>query len=431
MGIFDLFGKKKNEQESQEEQEKALELQKEKSREEARAAHAELEWPQIQRINPVNTKDATGEILEETVTSERKEEIGSMIYDEDLSPDTLRFLSGQELLFLLTAMEVFNKKAPLPEFEKNHRKVYNEVLSRIRDAEFLYVLYDQTTGFPFIDHGFANIYYEQELAEKAAALFNKQFRKLIARKIQVENKQENGGKAVGFFDYLYYVGIENLIIDNGGYRARFKRNEIVAAPGEWNMSDQPQMPTNPPLNFAMLDFLEEVRWPVKYEKRDEVLKAKEMRMLSLIRTSSFIVPMQHDGPAEALEDGRLKLTKDNKIRFLVMKTSDDKQFMLVYTDGFEFAKLAKTTKDWNAGVFRYQDILKFVQDKDGIRINPDGQGLVITKDRMMALEMMGQQADMMKKKNQVGKAAASSADGAVQQALNQAMAKMKADENKQ
>ena len=431
MGIFDLFGKKKNEQENPEEQEKALELQKQKNIEEARAAHAELEWPRIQRINPVNTKDAAGDTLEETVTLERKEEIGTMIYDEDLSPDTLRFLSGQELLFLLTAMEEFNKKAALPEFEKNHRKVYNEVLSRVRDAEFLYVLYDQTTGFPFIDHGFANIYYEQELAEKAAALFNKQFRKLMARKVPVENKQENGGKAVGFFDYLYYVGIENLIIDNGGYRARFKRSEIVAAPGEWNMGDQPQMPINPALNFAMLDFLEEVRWPVKYEKRDDVLKAKEMRMLALIRSGQFIVPMQHDGPAEALEDGRLKLTKDNKIRFLVMKTSDDKQFMPVYTDAFEFAKLAKSTQGWNAGVFRYQDILKFVQDKDGIRINPDGQGLVVTKDRMMALEMAGQQADMMKKKDQVGKAAASSADGAVQQALNQAMAKMREDESKQ
>jgi hypothetical protein len=188
------------------------------------------------------------------------------------------------------------------------------------------------------------------------------------------------------------------------------------------------MPINPGLNFAMLDFLEELRWPVKYEKRDEILKAKEMRMLSYIRAAQFIVPMQHDGPVEALEDGRLKLTKDNKIRFLVMKTADDKQFMPVFTDAFEFAKLAKTATGWNAGVFRYQDILKFVQDKDGIRINPDGQGLVLTKDRMMALEMAGQQAEMLHRKDQVGKAAASSADGAVQQALNQAMAKMKEED---
>ena len=41
----------------------------------------------------------------------------------------------------------------VPEFEKNHRKVYNELLSRIRDAKDLFVLYDMSTGYPFIDHG--------------------------------------------------------------------------------------------------------------------------------------------------------------------------------------------------------------------------------------------------------------------------------------
>ena len=428
MGIFNLFGNKKNESDSEEAKEKALELQKEQAIEEARKAHEELDWPVIQRLNPVNIKDAEGETIPETVSPERKDEIGVMIYDGDLSPDALKFLSGQELLFLFTALEIFNKKAPLPEYEANHRKIYNELLSRIRDAEYLYVLYDMTTGFPYIDHGYGNVYFEEELAKKAQELFNKQFRKLVARKILVEDKEHNS--KVGFFDYLYYVGIENLIVDNGAYRARFKRSEIVAAPGDWNQQEKQASPINPGLNFAMIDFLEELRWPVKYEKREDVLRAKEMRMLSFIRAAQFIVPMQHEGPAETLEDGRVKLTKDNRIRFLVMKTSDDKQFLPVYTDGFEFAKLAQS-KEWNAGVFRYQDIIRFAQDKDGIRINPEGQGIILTKDRMMALEAAGQQAEMLRRKEQAGMAAKASTEGAVQQALNQAMAQMKENEDKQ
>ncbi len=430
MGIFNLFGNKKNEAQSEEEQAKALELQKQKAKEEAKKAHEELDWPVIMRLNPVNTKDANGDVMEETVSPERKEEVGALIYEDELDSVTLGELTGQELLFLLTAMEMFNKKAPLEGFEKNHRKVYNEVLARIRDTEYLYVLYDQTTGYPFIDHGFASVYFEQELADKAAELFNKQFRKLTARKCLVDDKDNKTGKKIGFFDFLYYTGIENLIIDNGAYRARFKRNEIVAAPGEWGQGGVMSNPINPALNFSMLDFLEEARWPVKYEKRDEVLKAKEMRMLSFIRSGQFIVPMQHDGNAETMEDGRIKLTKETRIKFLVMKTQDDKQFLPVFTDGFEFAKLAEA-KEWNAGVFRYQDILKFVQDKEGIRINPNGQSIVLTKDRMMALEMAGQQADMFRMKNQMGQAAAASADGAVQQALNQAMAKMREENNNQ
>jgi hypothetical protein len=435
MGIFGLFGNKKNEAEAEQERQEALNAKKEEALEQVKEAHKELSWPVIGRINPVNIKDSEGAVMEETVAKERKEEVGQLIYEEDLPTDTLKFLSGQELLFLLTAMEQFNKKAPLPEFEKNHRKVYNEVLGRIRDAEHLFVLYDKNSGYPFIDHGFASVYFEEDICKKAAELFGKQFRNLVCTKCVLEDK-ENPNSRSGFFDFLYYQGIENLIIDNGAYRARFKRSEIVAAPGDWTNAGRPNSPINPPLNFAMLDFLEELKWPVNYEKRNDVLRAKEKKMVSLIRNSSFIVPVQHEGPAEMLSDGRIKLNKDSRIRFLVMKTQDDKQFLPVYTDGFEYAKLPKA-KEWNAGVFRYQDILRFIQDKDGIRINPEGQGLVMTKERIMAAELEVQKAvaakgaakapDLKVVPKPQPQNSGQSADAAVQQALNQAMAKMRED----
>ena len=428
MGIFSIFGNKKNGEASEQEAEQAQSLKKEKEKEEAIKAHEDLEWPVIGRINPVNTKDSEGEKVPETVPSERKDEIGAMIYEEEIDPESMNGLSGQELLFLLTALEVFNKKAPLPGFEKNHRLIYNEVLRRVRDAEFLYVLYDQSTGYPFIDQGFANVYFEQELAEKAAEIFNKQFRKLAARKCQIEDPNYKGGGKFGFFDYLYYIGIENLLVDNGGYRARFKRNEIVAAPGEWSGAERRPEPVNSALNFAMIDFLEELRWPVKYEKRDDILKAKEMRMLSLIRGAQLLVPTQHEGPTEVDENGRIKIGKDTKLKFMVVKTKDEKQFLPVYTDPFEFAKQG-VTKDWNAGVFRYQDVIRFVQDREGLVINPLGQSLVLTKDRIMALEVAGKQAEMMRAKNQAGQAASASANDAVSAAVSQAMAEMRKEDN--
>ena len=428
MGIFSIFGNKKNGEASEQEAEQAQSLKKANAKEEAIKAHEGLEWPVIGRINPVNTKESEGEKAEETVPSEKKDEIGAMIYEEELDPEYVKGLSGQELLFLLTALEVFNKKAALPGFEKNHRLIYNEVLGRVRDAEYLFVLYDQTTGYPFIEQGFANVYFEQELAEKAAEIFNRQFRKVAARKCQIEDSNYKGGGKFGFFDYLYYIGIENLLVDNGGYRARFKRNEIVAAPGEWSGAERRPEPVNSALNFAMIDFLEEVRWPVKYEKRNDILKAKEMRMLSLIRGAQLLVPTQHEGPTEVDENGRIKIGKDTKLKFMVVKTKDDKQFLPVYTDPFEFAKQG-VTKDWNAGVFRYQDVIRFVQDREGIVINPLGQSVVLTKDRIMALEVAGKQAEMMRAKNQAGQVAAASTTDAVSAAVSQAMAEMRKEDN--
>ena len=425
MGLFDFFGGKKS---SEDEEAVALQnaaAQKEKEIQAAKEAHEGMEWPSFPRLNPVNIESADEVAMGETVTSQRKDEIGGMIYDSDISPETLRFMSNQEILFLLTALEVFNKKAPLPGFEKNHRKVYNELLSRVRDAETLYVLYDATTGYPFIDHGFANVYFEKEIADKAVELFAKQYRKVAVREVKVENPDDTAAVKRGFFDYLYYVGMENILVDNGAYRARFKRSEIVAAPGDWNEEDRAKNPINPTLNFAMLDFMAELRWPVKYEKREEIVRAKEMRMLSLIRSSSYIIPMQHEGPVEVLEDGRMKFGKDTKFKFLVLNSQDGKQFLPVYTDAIEFGKKLRGS-EWNAAVFKYQDILKFVSDKEGIAINPDGQNVILPKDRMMLLEVAGQQADKMRgvKAPSANPGTMNSDDLVVQKALDQAMARM-------
>ena len=428
MGLFDLFGGKKAAKEEELEAQNSAAQKKEMEMKSSMDAHAGMEWPGFPRLNPINI-NSDDVSMDETVTLERKDEIGKMIYDEDMAAESLKFLSNQEILFLLTALEVFQKKAPLPGFEKNHRKVYNELLSRIRDSETLYVLYDATTGYPFIDHGFANVYFEKEIADKAVELFSKQFRKVAVRDVKVENPDDTAAVKRGFFDYLYYIGIENILVDNGAYRARFKRSEIVAAPGDWGEDNRDKNPINPGLNFAMLDFMAELRWPVKYDKREEIVRAKEMRMLSLIRSSNFILPMQHEGPVEVLEDGRMKFGKDTKFKFLILNTADGKQFLPIYTDAIEFGKKLRGS-EWNAAVFKYQDILKFVNDKDGITINPDGQSVVLPKDRMILLEAAGQQADKMRgtKTQSTGTGADNSEDAAVQRALDQAMARM--NENK-
>ncbi len=80
MGIFGLFGKK-NETETEAEREQALQEQKKSAIEELKEAHKELSWPVIGRLNPVNIKDADDAVMEETVSPERKDEVGNLIYE--------------------------------------------------------------------------------------------------------------------------------------------------------------------------------------------------------------------------------------------------------------------------------------------------------------------------------------------------------------
>ena len=84
-------------------------------------------------------------------------------------------------------------------------------------------------------------------------------------------------------------------------------------------------------------------------------------------------------------------------------------------------------------MFSFKDIINFVKDKDGIRINPDGQGIIIPKDRMIALELAGQQVDAIKgkKPGSAVPTGVSAEDAAIQKTLSQALARMneKKDEN--
>lgn len=387
MGLFDLFGgSKKKEEEAAAQAEKRKEEEAVKTKEDQIAAHEGLEWPHPVPISRIRTSGEEPDKFEDPISPERKDEIGPLVYEERISLDTLKFLTLPELLFVLTTLEFFNSKSKLKGFSENHRILYNELLNRVRDAQTIYCLYDEATKFPFIENGFAYIYLEKDIAQQVCEAYGKQFRKLMvkdcpARPAGAENTDR------GFFDYLYYLGIERIIIDNGRYRARFSRSEIVAPPNF--AGDKKQAPMNPQLRLAMLDFLSEARWPVKYEKRAQVVQTKEARMIALARAGQYIVPIQHEGPAEMMTDGRIKFNKDTKLRFPVMKTNNGKLFLPIFTDGIEFAKKFGR-EGFEGAVFKFSDILRFVQDKDGLAINPMGENIMLPKDKMMALEAASQ-----------------------------------------
>ncbi|MBO4912367.1 MAG: SseB family protein [Butyrivibrio sp.] len=383
MGLFSLLGGKKEKELHPGQLDEEIRRARERELEEVREAHAELDWPVIPKLNHVNLPGVEC-CLAETVPEERKDDIGQIIYEDDISIDELRELNDQELLFVLTTFDEFDREVPIPDYERNRRKVYNEIIRRVRDAEFLYVIYDKTTGYPFIDHGYGLLYFGKEMAEEAAELYKKQYRQVIVKEIEVEPKQEDGAVRNGYFDFLYCIGLEDLIIDNGAYRVKFKRDEISAAPGEWNRMIK-DAPVNPQLCFSMLDMLEERRWPVKYEKRDEILALKEKRMIGNLFTGKYIVPMQYEGHAEKTENGRVRMGKDTKFTFFMVKTADDKIFMPVFTDGFEFSKM-KLGHEWNAAVFSFSDIARFIRDKDGVAINPAGHRIFMPKEQIIAID---------------------------------------------
>lgn len=467
MALFDFFGSKRKA-----EAEQKIEEQKQEQHDEAvarqREEHLEMHWPVITPINMfvkkpgetpatapgaattaaaeadantaagsenaaaaadtanAGTADATAQgehsaaapaaaqpqptILSDPLTPERKDEVGALVYEPTIKPDMLKDLNLQETLFLEAALLIAHKQHPLDNYDQNRQVIRNHFLDMVRAQQKIYVLYDARTGYPLLDGSFVLMYLEKEHAEIAAKLYAEQMRsvKIIeAPGMAAEPAQLDGKIQMKIFDYLFFLGAENIVIDNGWYKGFLRRSEI-SAPFYINEDPEKIPPYNPAISFALTDYVGELRWPVQYGKRKELLQAKFNSVMKLVPKGTYLLPFRnldedaanageqntdgaaaeqtatptHDGMAEttdAATESAEAAKKNHRVQ-LPMVTLNGKNFMPVYTDIFEFSK-----KFANSG-FRptradFQTISRFMGNYDGFIINPQGQAMVIERQK--------------------------------------------------
>ncbi len=466
MALFDFFGSKRKA-----EAEQKIEEQKQEQHDEAvarqREEHPEMHWPVITPINmfvkkpgetpataaaeagantaagsenaaanttnegntAANTENAenTAEtanagaaaatvaqpqptILSDPLTPERKDEVGALVYEPTIKPDMLKELNLQETLFLEAALLIAHKQHPLDNYDQNRQVIRNHFLDMVRAQEKIYVLYDARTGYPLLDGSFVLMYLDKEHAEIAAKLYAEQMRSVKIIEVPgmaAEPAQLNGKIQMKIFDYLFFLGAENIVIDNGWYKGFLRRSEI-SAPFYINEDPEKIPPYNPAISFALTDYVGELRWPVQYGKRKELLQAKFNSVMKLVPKGTYLLPFRnldeesanageqnadgaaaeqtatptHDGMAEttdAATESAEAAKKNHRVQ-LPMVTLNGKNFMPVYTDIFEFSK-----KFANSG-FRptradFQTISRFMGNYDGFIINPQGQAMVIERQK--------------------------------------------------
>jgi hypothetical protein len=216
-----------------------------------------------------------------------------------------------------------------------------------------------------------------------------------------------GKEQLKIFDFMYFLGFENVIIDNGWYKGFLRRSEI-SAPFYINEEPDNIPPYNPALSFALIDYVAEVKWPVNYGKRQEILQAKFNRIMQLVPKSNFIVPLRsvEDGSDEApdmdVNDSAAKPTdvpvntaaaqqstedadtaaadaqkKNRRIQLPVVQING-KNMLPVYTDIFEYSQ------EFGNSNFKpiradFKGINRFIANYSGMVINPQGAGMVIER----------------------------------------------------
>ena len=118
-----------------------------------------------------------------------------------------------------------------------------------------------------------------------------------------------------------------------------------------------------------------------YAQRSEVLKAKEERMMKLLKRARFIVPTRPEGPAEVLESGLIRVDERTRVQFPMLQGSNGEQYQPVFTDGIEFSKRFGS-EGWLGGVYTIDGLMKVATDKTGIVVNPDGQRLLLNIEHL-------------------------------------------------
>ena len=392
-----FFKKKEKDKETQEEVQQAPEVdQRQQELDAIREAHKDLPIPTIlpMFLNKLNGDDAA-DLPEDTIAEDRKKELIELLYVPELGRDTVEQLSTQEVLFLMLAMELYNKASELKNFSQNHRVLYNEILSRVRDAEQIYMLFDRRTGYPFLYNGCVCIYLDKDYAIDAANRFRKIMRDLEVRMLPGEASENSDASA---FAYLNFLGMNMCMLDNGKYRCRFRRQEIrVNVNFSASSEKQPQKPPmNPELSYALCDFLQEARWQVNYEKRDEVLKQKEARMLALLQRGIYLLPFQE--------------TEDGKRGVLIRKDKDGKQFLAIFTDEVELAKeQLPAGGGWKLRSITFPQLPLLMGNLAGAILNPNGHRIVIPAQQVAAALNAAKEAAAKKAAEQAEQAGAAQA----------------------
>lgn len=379
MSLFDLFGRKKREEEEEILRRQREEQAHEDLLEKQKREHEGLAWPEMPRLNIFSSGKAQA-VAEPEVSPERREELGQLIYEPEIPQETLQGMTLQEVIFVLTAEEMFHKHAPLEGYEKTHRALYNEVLRRIREAKEYYVLFDLNTDYPLIDGTGVPVYLEKEHAETAAKLYASQLRKT---KIMVfpGEKYRTDEKKTSLFDYLFYFGAERLILDNGWYKAYINRSDLAAPPNLFEDKTK-TLPYTPALLFALTDLAGEQRWKVNYENRPQILQKKQDRVFRLMKKASFILP------AEPQEAGAVPEGEGAKKELkLIAITAGKKHFLPMFTDISEYKRHLQRMKDGKAAPvpISFAGAVNISAPLDGIIINPAGCGLIIPKESLAAM----------------------------------------------
>lgn len=388
MGFKDLFKKKEVAddninvtEDKAEEKACAVKAQEEKTEE----ASEQKEEDKAEEKPPVqeNAEPQQQAAPSKMIPDERKQEIAQMVFKKKIEESDLESLNIQETIFLLVNVDHFNEESSegVENYEEKCEVIDRVLAKKLADAEVLYMTFDAGTNFPYITQGCVEIYSELEYAQDAVRHYGEQYRPVQICEVRKDDSRFPDKMSI--FEFLYYLGMEHLLIDNGKFKTVVNREDVMAIANK-NPDYKLDKPiVNPKLRYALIEFFQEVKWPVTYEKREEVIHEKEDRMLDELKKAKFLVPMLFDGEEVTIAQNQVAPQPGKNMILPKLETQEHVCFTPIFTDWTEFVKIYPKDK-WNGLVITFDEATTLCKDM-GIVINPAGENLIMNQQSFEAL----------------------------------------------
>ena len=315
--------------------------------------------------------------LEAVKKAGERDELSALVAGEGtLSEALLVPLSVKECIFMICRLQQMNEQAEMSDYNEKGQLLYDAVVEKLKMSSSLYILLDKGTGLPYIIEGTVDVYSEEILAKHALHFYENQYHKSLILK-EVPKKNSGLPGRISLFAWLYYLGMEKLLINNGSYQLLMNRSDFLEDPSEEKGAELPVPVSNPALRFEMADLLGEVRWPVSYPEREEKIAAKKNAVLNELVKSKLLVPVKYNGD---LNVGQNSLSAEQGQGLILPRITNKqkKAFLPLFTDWMEFEKAYKRN-DWGCVVFSMADAIR-ATGGDNIVINPLAENLVLDRE---------------------------------------------------
>lgn len=265
--------------------------------------------------------------------------------------------------------------------ETKDKQIYHEILERLKAEESLWASYMPSTN---------NFYLEFENGKPTAYLFTeKQFydvyqdymlqRKIVVKPVEIKKEQR-----MIMFGEMYRSGFEMLVIDNGQTHLVMSLFDVIEKPDFSNIPEINRPIMNPTLVCAANNFFQGLN-------TNRVNRDMEATMFKELYHGKYLMPL--DTSKMNLEktnesNGESIIKEKSIMQFPCIRNTENKNFYPLFTDWNEFRRFDREQK-FSGNIVTFNDIKFFIDQADGIVINPYGANIILKKEMIPTIESIG------------------------------------------